>query len=184
MSCQPSPSKSATHTPGPNSSRLIEMPLFPLKCLNLIPAAAVTFANSIGTARVFCAGSFETTMKNNGVKQSIRMRRKLLGIDHFRGLQPLFECLDMRQSMSRLASFEHSTWMEGRSLCFAVLYLFFWPHEFQQAKSCGHMEAVAHGGLPRNLVASRSRSLTAEEVDAQNTARCGRASIDRGIRNF
>ena len=35
-------------------------------------------------------------------------------------------------------------------------------HEFQQAESFGHMEAVAHGGLPRNLVPSRSRSLAAK----------------------
>src|SRR5712692_3981935 len=47
MSCQPSPSKSATQTPGPNSSRLMEMPLLPLKWANLMPADAVTFVNSI-----------------------------------------------------------------------------------------------------------------------------------------
>src|SRR5882724_8495434 len=47
MSCQPSQSKSATQIPGPNSSRLMEMPLLPLKCTNLTPADAVTFINSI-----------------------------------------------------------------------------------------------------------------------------------------
>src|SRR5229473_5281586 len=45
MSVHPSLSKSATQTPGPNSSRLMDIPLLPLKCLNLIPAFSVTSLN-------------------------------------------------------------------------------------------------------------------------------------------
>src|SRR5208282_509883 len=55
MSGQPSPSKSATQTPGPNSSRLMEMPLLPLKWINLMPAAAVEFVNSMGVGCWACA---------------------------------------------------------------------------------------------------------------------------------
>src|SRR5271156_822442 len=55
MSGQPSPSKSATQTPGPNSSRLMEMPLLPLKWINLMPAAAVEFVNSMGIGCWACA---------------------------------------------------------------------------------------------------------------------------------
>src|ERR1700731_1447422 len=55
MSGQPSPSKSATQTPGPNSSRLMEVPLLPLKWINLMPAAAVEFVNSMGIGCWACA---------------------------------------------------------------------------------------------------------------------------------
>src|ERR1700719_615947 len=86
MSCQPSLSKSATQTPGPNSSRLIEMPLFPLKCLNLMPAAAVTFVNSMCG---FCAGSFERKMEHAAANES----NTIPGL--IRGLQLLVECWGM-----------------------------------------------------------------------------------------
>src|SRR6266705_5438167 len=56
MSGNPSPSKSATQTPGPNISRLMGIPSLPLKCVNLIPAAAVTFVNWIKAGRGDCAG--------------------------------------------------------------------------------------------------------------------------------
>src|SRR5437588_7907391 len=95
MSCQPSPSKSATQTPGPNSSRLIEMPLFPLKCLNLIPAAAVTFANSTGTACEFCAFGFKTKIEQTPVNENASTRTKSTILGQDRGLRPLFECWDM-----------------------------------------------------------------------------------------
>src|SRR5207248_6226282 len=79
MSCQPSPSKSATQTPGPNSSRLIEMPLLPLKWTNLMPAAAVTFVNSIGTGCELCAykraihlGSLKINVSKNARKKGQR----------------------------------------------------------------------------------------------------------------
>src|ERR1700730_11741267 len=55
MSCQPSPSKSATQTPGPNSSRLMEMPLLPLKWTILMPAAAVVFVNWMKAGGDACA---------------------------------------------------------------------------------------------------------------------------------
>src|SRR5271168_3614532 len=55
MSGQPSPSKSATQTPGPNSSRLMEVPLLPLKWINLMPAAGVEFVNLMGIGSWACA---------------------------------------------------------------------------------------------------------------------------------
>src|ERR1700680_1562999 len=72
MSCQPSRSKSVTQIPGPNSSRLIEMPLLPLKWANLMPADAVTFINSIEADCGPCAcklgiqrGSKSTQIRKN-----------------------------------------------------------------------------------------------------------------------
>src|SRR2546427_579779 len=55
MSCQPSPSKSATQIPGPNSSRLMEIPSLPLKCTNLMPPVPVMFVNSIADDGGACA---------------------------------------------------------------------------------------------------------------------------------
>src|ERR1700756_2194142 len=101
MSCQPPPSKSATHTPGPNSSRLIEMPSFPLKCLNLMPAAAVTFVNSIDGTGAFCADSVGTKGEQIAANASIRTRTQ---IGQSRGLQLLLECGDMVSLRFRLAS--------------------------------------------------------------------------------
>src|SRR5258708_5841943 len=84
MSCQPSPSKSATQTPGPNSSRLIEMPLFPLKCTNLMPAASVTFVNSMRLGRASCAESSEIMHGLLTIKISRRVRTKYLLTGHDR----------------------------------------------------------------------------------------------------
>src|SRR5947209_5830935 len=60
MSGQPSPSKSATQTPGPRTSRIIAMPLLPLKWTNVIPACAVTSVNWISAGRDVCACSVGT----------------------------------------------------------------------------------------------------------------------------
>src|SRR3989442_8778418 len=77
MSCQPSPSRSATQTPGPNSSRLIEMPLLPLKWTNLMPAAAVTFMNSIAGCEL-CACRRATESGSLTIRASKKAREKTL----------------------------------------------------------------------------------------------------------
>src|SRR5258708_34209345 len=50
--------------------------LFPLKCTNVIPAAAVTFVNSIGPRCESCAASSEMKLELVTIKTSRRVRTK------------------------------------------------------------------------------------------------------------
>src|SRR5260221_12618531 len=74
MSVQPSPSKSATQTPGPNSSRLMDMPLFPLKCLNWMPAFSVTSVNRTWLCVCICASEGATHV-SEAVRHAATIRR-------------------------------------------------------------------------------------------------------------
>jgi hypothetical protein len=62
-----------------------------------MPAAAVTFVNSIAAERAFCAVSFETKIEQTAVNENISIRTKTAIIGQGRGLQPLLECWDMVQ---------------------------------------------------------------------------------------
>src|SRR5258708_10721538 len=104
MSCQPSLSKSATQTPGPNSSRLIEIPLSPLKCLNWMRAAAVTFVNWIGANRPFWGVTCEAENEQTPVSENISIRTKSATNGRGRRLEPLLEDWDMVQWVDLISS--------------------------------------------------------------------------------
>src|SRR5262249_49197570 len=62
--------------------------------------------------------------------------------------------------------------------------LFVLLYQFDQAELLGHMERLAHGGLPRDAVGMRGWAATAKEVDAERVARPRRTPVNRAIRNF
>src|SRR6266550_346203 len=76
MSGKPSPSKSATQTPGPNISRLIGIPSLPRKWTTLIPEGPVTFVNCIEADREACACVFVVQFRpaamTNGMQAEIK----------------------------------------------------------------------------------------------------------------
>lgn len=88
-----------------------------------MPAAEVTFVNSIGAARGLCAVSFETKIEQIAVKENISIRTESAIIGEDRRLQPLLECWDMLQLVVSACVFCSILHLFGADHCAALACL-------------------------------------------------------------